>query len=59
MTYYKNIVSNVDELVKENSVTNMNTLLVKLSHDENLTQDQRFEQQQRLREAIYNHHEKP
>ncbi len=57
MTYYENIIEQVDALIIENSVTNMNTLLSKLSHDENLDQEQRHTQQQRLREAIYIHHD--
>ncbi|EKT57331.1 DUF2526 family protein [Providencia sneebia] len=56
MQYYENIVKQVDALLIENSVSNMNTLLMKLSHDSLLTQEQRFEQQQRLRYAIFKHH---
>ncbi|ELX8378635.1 DUF2526 family protein [Providencia vermicola] len=57
MQHYKNIVKHVDSLLEENSIPNMNALLMQLSHDELLTQEQRFEQQQRLRNAIFKHHE--
>ncbi|EMN4129764.1 MULTISPECIES: DUF2526 family protein [Providencia] len=57
MQHYKNIVKHVDSLLEENSIPNINALLIQLSHDELLTQEQRFEQQQRLRNAIFKHHE--
>lgn len=56
MAHYDDIVQQVDLLLDENSVHNMNELLAQLSHDDELTQEQRFEQQQRLREAIFVHH---
>ncbi|GAB1440901.1 hypothetical protein MASR2M36_36860 [Providencia sp.] len=56
MSYYHEIVKKVDLLIDENSVHNMNEMLMQLSHDEQLNQDQRFLQQQRLREAIFIHH---
>nr|WP_154601792.1 DUF2526 family protein [Providencia alcalifaciens] len=43
-------------MLDENIVHNMNEMLMQLSHDEQLTQEQRFELQQRLREAIFVHH---
>ncbi|AVL40566.1 TPA: DUF2526 family protein [Providencia stuartii] len=57
MQHYDNIVKHVDALLTENSISNMNILLAQLSHDAQLTQEQRFEQQQRLRKAIFKHHE--
>ncbi|KPD02234.1 DUF2526 family protein [Moellerella wisconsensis] len=57
MNYYDEIKNSVDARLKENSITEMNILLTQLSHDQKLTQEQRFEQQQRLREAIFTHHE--
>ncbi|EOE0521605.1 DUF2526 family protein, partial [Providencia stuartii] len=57
MQHYDNIVKHVDALLAENSISNMNILLAQLSHDAQLTQEQRFEQQQRLRKAIFKHHE--
>lgn len=57
MQHYEDIVKQVDSLLTENSIVNMNTLLAQLSHDELLTQEQRFELQQRLRNAIFKHHE--
>ncbi len=56
MAHYDDIVQQVDLLLDESSVHNMNELLAQLSHDDELTQEQRFEQQQRLREAIFVHH---
>ncbi|EMI5489726.1 DUF2526 family protein [Providencia stuartii] len=57
MQHYEDIVKQVDSLLTENSIVNMNILLAQLSHDELLTQEQRFELQQRLRNAIFKHHE--
>ncbi|HEF8774422.1 TPA: DUF2526 family protein [Providencia stuartii] len=57
MQHYEDIVKQVDSLLTENSIINMNILLAQLSHDELLTQEQRFELQQRLRNAIFKHHE--
>lgn len=57
MQHYEDIAKQVDSLLTENSIVNMNMLLAQLSHDELLTQEQRFELQQRLRNAIFKHHE--
>lgn len=56
MSHYDEIVQKVDLLLDENSVHTMNEMLMQLSHDAVLNQEQRFEQQQRLREAIFSHH---
>lgn len=56
MNYYQEITNKVALLLDENSVHNMNEMLMQLSHDDKLTQEQRFELQQRLREAIFVHH---
>ncbi|MGJ3352173.1 DUF2526 family protein [Providencia sp. Je.9.19] len=56
MTHYEEIVKKVDLKLDENIVHNMNELLTQLSHDAGLTDEQRFEQQQRLRDAIFVHH---
>lgn len=56
MSHYDEIVNKVDLLLDENSVHNMNEMLMQLSHDTELNQEQRFEQQQRLRDAIFEHH---
>lgn len=56
MNYYQEITNKVALLLDENSVHNMNEMLMQLSHDDNLTQEQRFELQQRLRDAIFVHH---
>lgn len=56
MNYYQEITNKVAVLLDENSVRHMNEMLMQLSHDEQLTQEQRFELQQRLREAIFEHH---
>ncbi|HDN2510256.1 MULTISPECIES: DUF2526 family protein [Providencia] len=57
MSHYDEIVKKVNLLLDENSVHNMNEMLMQLSHDAELNQEQRFEQQQRLREAIFVHHD--
>ncbi|MTB67045.1 DUF2526 family protein [Providencia sp. wls1943] len=56
MNYYQEITNKVTLLLDENSVHNMNEMLMQLSHDDKLTQEQRFELQQRLRDAIFVHH---
>ncbi len=56
MDYYQDIANKVALLLDENIVHNMNEMLMQLSHDEQLTQEQRFELQQHLREAIFVHH---
>ncbi|ETT01437.1 YdcY family protein [Providencia sp. PROV188] len=56
MNYYQEITNKVALLLDENSVHNMNEMLMQLSHDDKLTQEQRFELQQRLRDAIFVHH---
>lgn len=56
MSHYDEIVNKVDLLLDENSIHNMNEMLMQLSHDTELNQEQRFEQQQRLRDAIFEHH---
>lgn len=56
MSHYDEIVQKVDLLLVENSIHNMNEMLMQLSHDTELKQEQRFEQQQRLRDAIFEHH---
>ncbi|MBW3118494.1 DUF2526 family protein [Providencia rettgeri] len=56
MPYYDEIVEKVNQLIDENSVHKMNEMLMQLSHDQQINQEQRFEQQQRLREAIFIHH---
>lgn len=56
MSHYDEIVQKVDLLLDDNSVHTMNEMLMQLSHDVELNQEQRFEQQQRLRDAIFVHH---
>ncbi|MCG9537206.1 MULTISPECIES: DUF2526 family protein [Providencia] len=56
MSYYDEIVEKVNQLIDENSVHNMNEMLMQLSHDPQINQEQRFEQQQRLRDTIFIHH---
>ncbi|MEY0130275.1 DUF2526 family protein [Providencia rettgeri] len=56
MSYYDEIVEKVNQLIDENSVHKMNEMLMQLSHDPQINQEQRFEQQQCLREAIFIHH---
>jgi len=55
MTHIDEIVEAVDAAIRKNVIHDMNVLLCELSDDQRLTREQRFEQQQRLRLAVFRH----
>lgn len=52
MTHLDQIIRQVDETLERHIIVEMNTLLIALSDDEQLTREDRYAQQQRLRIAI-------
>lgn len=61
MSHLDEVVARVDDVIKENVIVHMNELLVALSNDAELSREDRYAQQQRLRNAIAHkgrhHHE--
>ncbi|MDW8847712.1 DUF2526 family protein [Erwinia sp. MMLR14_017] len=55
MTHIDEIVEAVNAAIRKNVIRDMNVLLCELSDDHRLTREQRFEQQQRLRLAVFRH----
>lgn len=55
MTHLDEVIARVNAAIAENIITHMNTLLVDLGSDADLSPDERFAQQQRLRIAIVHH----
>lgn len=55
MSHLDEVIARVDAAVAESSITNMNELLVALSDDAELSREDRYTQQQRLRTAIAHH----
>lgn len=59
MTHLSDVISRVDAAIAADVITHMNELLIELSDDAELTREDRYAQQQRLRVAIAhkgNHH---
>lgn len=59
MTHLSDVISRVDAAIAADVITHMNELLIELSDDADLTREDRYDQQQRLRIAIAhkgNHH---
>jgi hypothetical protein len=59
MTHLADVISRVDAAIAADVITHMNELLIELSDDAELTREDRYAQQQRLRIAIAhkgNHH---
>lgn len=52
MAHLDNIIQQVDETLERHVIIEMNTLLIALSDDQQLTREDRYVQQQRLRTAI-------
>lgn len=52
MSHFEEVVHQVDHAVADSVIVEMNTLLIALSDDAQLTREQRYQQQQRLRIAI-------
>ncbi|TLU70125.1 DUF2526 family protein [Enterobacter sp. MF024] len=55
MSHLEDVVARVDAAIAESVITHMNELLIALSEDTELTREDRYAQQQRLRNAIAHH----
>lgn len=55
MSHLDDVIARVNAAVEESVITHMNELLVELSDDGELSREERFTQQQRLRVAISHH----
>ena len=55
MSHLDEVSARVDAAIEESVITHMNELLVVLSDDPELSREDRFTQQQRLRTAIAHH----
>ncbi|HAU5009266.1 DUF2526 family protein [Proteus mirabilis] len=58
MSHYEEVIKQVDEAIASSSIQTMNELLVELGKDNTIAFVQRYEQQERLRTAIFHHGEK-
>lgn len=55
MSHLDEVVARVDAAIEQSVITGMNELLVELSDDAALSREERYAQQQRLRQAIAHH----
>jgi hypothetical protein len=55
MSHLDQVIARVDAAVEESVITHMNELLIELSDDAGLSREERYTQQQRLRNAIAHH----
>ncbi|MGK0737316.1 YdcY family protein [Yokenella regensburgei] len=55
MSHLDEVIARVDAAVHESVITHMNELLVVLSDDTEISREERYTQQQRLRNAIAHH----
>ncbi|MEN0582832.1 MULTISPECIES: YdcY family protein [Kosakonia] len=55
MSHLDEVIARVDAAIEQGVITGMNALLVELSDDAALSRDERYTQQQRLRQAIAHH----
>ncbi|QMI05205.1 YdcY family protein [Citrobacter sp. RHB25-C09] len=55
MSHLDEVIARVDAALEESVIIHMNELLVALSEDAQLSREERFTQQQRLRTAIAHH----
>lgn len=60
MAHLEDVIARVDAAITENVIEHMNELLIVLSDDSDLSREERYQQQQRLRNAIAQkgHHHK-
>ncbi|CRL65989.1 DUF2526 family protein [Proteus vulgaris] len=58
MSHYDEVVKQVDDAIATTSIETMNELLVELGKDKMIEFPLRYEQQERLRTAIFHHGEK-
>ncbi|WP_318377449.1 DUF2526 family protein [Enterobacter sp.] len=52
MSHLDEVIARVDATIDENVIAHMNELLIALSDDAELSREERYQQQQRLRHAI-------
>ncbi|WP_326466581.1 YdcY family protein [Enterobacter wuhouensis] len=55
MSHLNEVTARVDAAIEESVITHMNELLIELSDDAELSREDRYAQQQRLRTAISQH----
>lgn len=55
MSHLNDVIARVDGAINEGVITHMNELLIELSDDAELSREDRYTQQQRLRTAISHH----
>ncbi|ANR77370.1 hypothetical protein BBB57_03315 [Kosakonia sacchari] len=55
MSHLDEVIARVDAAIEQGVIIGMNTLLVELSDDAALSRNERYTQQQRLRQAIAHH----
>ena len=55
MSHLDEVIVKVDDTLAEGVITHMNELLIALSDDPQLSREERYTQQQRLRTAIAHH----
>ena len=55
MSHLNEVIARVDAALEESVISHMNELLIELSDDTELSREDRFTQQQRLRTAIAHH----
>lgn len=55
MSHLEEVTARVDAAIEESVITHMNELLIALSDDGELSREDRYTQQQRLRTAIAHH----
>ncbi|EPC8311932.1 DUF2526 family protein YdcY [Escherichia coli] len=57
MSHLDEVIARVDAAIEESVIAHMNELLIALSDDAELSREDRYTQQQRLRTAIAKHKE--
>ncbi|MGY5957032.1 DUF2526 domain-containing protein [Kosakonia sp. BK9b] len=55
MSHLDEVIARVDTAIQQSVIADMNALLVELSDDAALSREDRYAQQQRLRQAIAHH----
>ncbi|UXY13252.1 YdcY family protein [Kosakonia sp. ML.JS2a] len=55
MSHLDEVVARVDAAIEQSVIAGMNELLIELSDDAALSREERYAQQQRLRQAIAHH----
>ena len=55
MAHTDDVIKAVNDVIERNVIREMNILLCELSDDSELTREDRYEHQQRLRKAVFHH----